>query len=234
MKSFLVVLFLGVSLSVLADDPVRPEIYRYVGNDKDLGDVELLLFKNAEKKISGYLFLNGEQDTLSKIQLQELDFTFRSKEGWRGEGEDLTEEEIKVTIYDLEGEKHKLKMEAREVDNGLKMTGDYTFRSGPFTDETALIIYQLEEDQIYFSLFYQTKNMAYKKKYVDQWGYAKKIGPNTYHFVKPVLEKEGYYCDFTFKKDDNGRIIFSNNSNCADCLWGLEKGDNIYFETGEE
>lgn len=232
-KLLFLVVALVSGLFAAADDPVRPEIYRYVGDDKDLGKVELLLFKNSEKKISGYLTIAGDADTLTKIQLKELDFTFTSEDGWQGEGEDLASEQIKVTLYKGE-EKYKLKMDAKEADNNLKMTGDYHHRSGPFTDATALIMYQMEEDQIFFSLHYQTKNMVYKKKYVDQWGYAKKIAPNTYHFVKPLLEKEGFYCDFTFKKDDNGRVIFSNNSNCAECLWGLEKGDNIYFETGDE
>lgn len=235
MKNCLLVIAVLLSGYVFAnDDPVRPELYRYLGDDKDLGNVELLLFKNAEKKISGYIYINGTQDTLTSIKLVDLDFTFSSKKGWKGEGKDLTEDDIKVTIFDLSGDKHKVKMVAKEADNGLKMTGDYTYRSGPFTDETALIIYQTNDKTMYFSLFYQTKNMVYKKKYVDQWGYAKKIGPNTFHIIKPIPEEEDFYCDFTFKKEDNGRIIFMNNSNCAECLYGLQKGDKIYFETGDE
>lgn len=231
MKTYLSIIFLLSSFITLADDPVRPEIYQYSGNDKDLKEVTLLLFQNADKELSGYLEINSKKDTLVSVSKSGTDFTFKSKKGWTAEGKNLTEDEVKIKML-KNGEKFKVKLQKTEPDSDWEMSGEYTYRSGPFTDATFLIIRQMEGDKIYFSLHYQTDNMVIKGKYVDQWGYAKRTGSNTYRYHSNFVKCYGTDgCDFTFKRDDNGKIIFSNNSECEDCLYGLNKGDNIYFET---
>lgn len=228
MKNLITILFLFIVTYSFAEEPVRPAIYRYIGEDKDLGKVELLFFKNAESKLAGYLTVQGEKDTLIKISRKELDYTFTSKNKWKGEGSDIASDEMKVTLTKGE-QKYKIKFTIAAPNYEWNMTGDYSFRTGPFTDATALIIHQMSDEKIYFSMHYQTKNMVYKGKYVQGWGIATKIGPSKYQY-KGYDKEFDCYCDFIFEKDKVGRIIFTNNSSCGHCLHGLKTGSDIYFE----